>query len=75
MLRVMRNHRMRWLGASIVVGAMAKIFTTPARVVVAHVFDPVARWLLRLHVSPDNRLVQSVYIRLLCRSQTSLSRL
>jgi phosphatidylinositol phosphate synthase len=37
----------------IVVVAMAKIFNVSARAVVAHVFDPIARWLLRARVSPD----------------------
>src|SRR5688572_11994729 len=39
--------------ADTVVTAMAKIFSVPARLVLAHVVDPIARFLLRRGVSPN----------------------
>jgi CDP-diacylglycerol--glycerol-3-phosphate 3-phosphatidyltransferase len=39
--------------ADTVVSAMAKIFSVPARLVLAHVVDPIARFLLRSGVSPN----------------------
>lgn len=39
--------------ADTVVTAMAKIFSVPARLVLAHVVDPTARFLLRRGVSPN----------------------